>query len=122
MSVSEDIAAQKTGMEFLEHYGVKGQKWGIRRRRIAKQQKRIDRLRRVEVGKGSKTDKFIAGYAQVPLQNLILGKGLKGGAARTLNKTRDTKTKILNGERKTQDLLNRALGVNVRDLDFSKMK
>lgn len=122
----------------LEHFGVKGMHWGVHnkprtiktaagtnvsRRRgkvVRKQQKSIDRLRRLEVGKGSKTDKFIASMFQIPTVNLH--EGIQGGAHLTLERKRIHKKKILSGKRKVRDLLDRFAGINVRDLNVSRLR
>ena len=46
--------------DFLEHYGTKGMKWGVRNFSTRKAQKRVDRLDRVAKGTSSKSDRIAA--------------------------------------------------------------
>lgn len=102
---------------YLEHHGVKGQKWGVRNnKRFQKQQ---DRIRRVASGTGSKADKLIVGSFRVPIFRLVTGKGLRGGAQKQLEAQEKRKKKIQAGHKKVEDLILRSQGVNVRDIDFS---
>lgn len=108
---------------FLEHYGKKGMKWGQRRaaqraKITARTQKRLDSTRRVAAGKGSKTDKFVQSMFRVPVADLILGKGVKGGSQRLLKRHQKIQTRVLAGEAKTREVLSNALGLRYRDLNF----
>lgn len=58
---------------YLEHYGVPGMKWGVRRNR------RAERLAKVGRGEGSKSDKIRA-LGNVSLKDVAKGRGLKGAA------------------------------------------
>lgn len=52
--------------DFLEHYGTKGMKWGVRNVSTRKAQKRVDRIGRVADGTASKMDRVgAAGYSYV---------------------------------------------------------
>lgn len=116
---------------FLEHHGVKGMKWGQRKsmsldsrspryqKRVAKQQKLLDRMRRVAAGNASRGDKFIVGAFRTTIANQVLGKGLQGGTARQLGQLQKEQDKINAGKRKTSDILKRSAGVNVRYLTYS---
>ncbi len=59
----------------LEHSGVKGMKWGVRRRHLTPklQKNNIDRIRTVASGKGSFLDKYSV-YNRATMHNLITAK------------------------------------------------
>lgn len=108
---------------FLEHYGKKGMKWGQRKaaRRVkqtARVQKRFDVARRVAAGKGSKTDKFVQSMFRVPVADMVLGKGVKGGSQRVLRRHQKIQTKVLAGKAKSREILGNAFGIRYRDLNF----
>ena len=108
----------------LDHAGVKGMKWGQRKARIqakrtGRQQKVIDRHRRVAAGGGSARDKATVALGTSG-HRLIKGKGLQGGAQLTLKAAEAQKQKVISGEKKVQDiLLRKVYGMNVRDLNYS---
>jgi hypothetical protein len=107
---------------YLEHVGVKGMKWGVRRKikRTARQQKSVDRVRRVATGTASKRDKLFAATFQIPVTDLIAAKGsLSKSGQRILTRADSNKAKIEAGKMKTTDFLMRLQGVNIRDLDFA---
>jgi hypothetical protein len=83
---------------FLEHYGQKGMKWGVRRA------KRASNLVKVGQGKGSKGEKFKAAM-NVSAVDLVRGKGLKGAAAAKGKRIQDRTKRIKNGNAKARDLL-----------------
>lgn len=117
--IDEEVVDEYLEEFLLEHSGVKGMKWGVRRKqkRTARQQKRIDRVRRVAGGTGSKTDKFVSSMIVVPGFRGI--RGATRGAQLHLNALQKEKDKILAGKAKAKDLLNKAYGINMRDLNFS---
>lgn len=118
---------------FLEHHGVKGMKWGVRRaqKRAAKGpdrfgnrenatfQRKQDRLKRVARGQASTSDKLIAGLLQVPLNNIIMESSVAGGARRTLEQNQRVQNKINAGRKNATDMLFRLQGVDLREIDFS---
>lgn len=119
--------------EFLEHHGVKGQKWGVRRaekraakgpnrfgnRNTAQFQRRTDRVARVASGKASVGDQLKAGLFNVPLANIVAEGSLRGGSALTLERNARVQAKIVAGKKNATDTLLRLQGVDIRELDFS---
>ena len=65
--------------DFLAHYGVKGMKWGVRKRRAGLQE-RADALNRVAKGKSTTSDKILATNTLSAL-DIARGRGIKSGAA-----------------------------------------
>ena len=132
MILQEDI-------NFLEHYGKKGMKWGVRKANNAKAaakarkanpvrpgnrknedaQKRLDQVRRVASGKGSAADKLIVGAFKLPVQDLVLGGGLRGGAQVNLDRSANLKKKINAGKSRTTDRMLRLGGYDIRELNYS---
>ena len=109
MIVDQDI------YDHLEHHGVKGMRWGVRRR-IARQQKNIDRLRRTASGTGNIRDRT-ASALLTPVRG-----GAQKSAQRQLDANQRIQKDILAGKRKARDILLRAGGVNVRYLNYSYSK
>lgn len=52
----------KMGEEFLDHHGIKGQKWGIRKQRSGAEQKRIDSRKKIASKRRSLSDDDIKKY------------------------------------------------------------
>ena len=111
--------------EFLEHHGVKGQKWGVRNIRkrhrakvLKRQQGNVDILRRVASGKGSKLDKLAVDLS-TPTYRLALNGGSVGAAKITLDKLEMNQKRIKAGEAKTLAFMAKLGGVRVRELDYS---
>lgn len=86
--------------DYVEHYGTKGMRWGVRR------QRRLDRITRVAKGKGSFNDK-VSAVGQLSVSEILRDKGsLKAASLRKANQQEATKSRILSGEAKTRDLMN----------------
>lgn len=86
--------------EFIEHFGKKGMKWGVRN------QRRLDRARRVAKGRGSLGDE-IRVLGRQSVTSLIRGKGLQGAASRDVMKLEAARKRIKAGKASTRDYLNR---------------
>lgn len=87
-------------IEFLEHFGVKGMKWGVR------QQARLDRTNRVAAGKGSFGDKARVASTQ-SYATLARGHGLKGAAKIQAKDLENLKTRMDLGRTTASDYFTR---------------
>jgi hypothetical protein len=105
---------------YLRHYGTKGMKWGVRRarRRTERHQKNIDAIKKGTSSDATRNERFKASM-KVPIGDLVAGRGVQGGSKRALDRAAKTQSQIRAGEKKAKDILLRAHGVNVKDLDFS---
>lgn len=129
---------------FLEHFGVKGMKWGVRRQKAVaaakqraktpdrkgnrnnvKAQRRVDVVRRIASGKATKQDYGIALVnsllQQGPLGTAIevgAGGGVKGAAANRLDRAAKLQGKIGSGKKRVTDKLLRMQGVDIRELKY----
>lgn len=83
---------------FLEHAGVKGMKWGVRRNN------RAETLNRVGRGEGSGMDKVKAAL-NVSGIDLIKGRGLQGAAARRGARVTARNDRVQKGEGSVKDML-----------------
>lgn len=90
---------------YLEHYGKKGMHWGVRGTRRV--QKRLDRLDRISKGTATTGDRFATGL----LTN-------KRSADKMLKRGAKLQDKINHGQRKTQDILIKANGIKIKDLNY----
>jgi hypothetical protein len=108
---------------FLEHHGVKGQKWGVRRkqarigRQIKRQQRSVDVLRRVAEGKGRFRDKAAVGL-QTSLLDLVNEGNLQGVAQDRLDRQQRIQKDISRGKRKVRALLLKSYGIHVSELNY----
>jgi hypothetical protein len=92
--------------EFLEHFGVKGMRWGVRGTRRV--QKRLDRANRILEGKGSLKD------------NLLRSAFTKKGINRQLQRGADDQAKILAGKKRVSNALATASGIKIKNLDYGR--
>lgn len=95
--------------EFIDHHGVKGQKWGIRNKR------RTENFIQVGKGKGSPTQYARAAYNLGPI-DLIKGRGVKGGSRRKGARQRKASNNFANGKATTRNLLTRLAAVRQQDI------
>lgn len=100
MSDIEDDSPQA----WLAHYGVRGMKWGVRRRYNEKQGNRVRRLDRVAKGKGSAGDKLKA-LGESSLLELAANGGLKNTARIHSEATKKHLQRVNSGKKKAADLL-----------------
>lgn len=135
----------KTADDFLEHYGVQGMKWGVRRatnkanvqrlrdsglsKRQAKNTNRaqnaIDKQRMTATGRQGKVGLVKQARNRVASsQMLSLGTivrhplSSKKAAIRQLQKNKEKQQKILNGEARVTAALAKFNGISVKDLNF----
>lgn len=96
--------------EFLEHHGVKGQRWGIRKapQRLSRFDEqnigRLSRATRVAKGTGSVGDKTKT-LGRQSLVSLIRGGGLKGAAANDVAQLTARRKRIKQGKATVIDIL-----------------
>jgi hypothetical protein len=95
--------------EFLEHHGVRGQKWGVRKLR------RTQNFQQVGAGKGTTSQKFRAGYNTGPI-DLVKGRGFRGGAARKGARQANANQLVNSGHRTTRATLTRLAGMRYQDV------
>jgi hypothetical protein len=93
------IGALPEDIEFLEHYGVKGMKWGVRRRG------RIDRTVRVGKGEGSKLDKVRVHGMFNPVDLVKTGGSFRESAARKGKRMANRNNRIARGKASVVDYL-----------------
>lgn len=84
---------------YLEHYGVKGMKWGTR------QQTRLNASKRVAAGKARDGDKAIVLGKQSTISIIRSGGNIKKMAARDAMKLEASKERIKSGEATVRDLI-----------------
>ena len=97
-------------LDFLAHYGVKGQKWGTRRtRRI---QGHLNRVAKVRDGTASKGERVRVAAA--------VGIVTSKGASRALKRGALMKSMVDDGEARALDLLLKVQGIRISDLDYSQ--
>lgn len=98
----------ETADDVLEHFGVKGQKWGVRRTRGI--QGHIDRVAKVRDRTATGKERARVALTSGIVSSKGAGRALRRGA--TLQKT------INDGDAFATDVLTRLQGIRVRDLDY----
>lgn len=88
---------------FVEHYGRKGMRWGIRKNYADKQSNLADRLDRVASGKATAADRLLV----TPSKKI---------AARQSEKIRDQVSRIERGEATVRDMLSIYGSMNIVDV------
>jgi hypothetical protein len=95
--------------DFLEHHGIRGQKWGIRKKR------RAENFRQVGTGKATRMQKIRAGRSTGPI-DLVKGGGFKGGAARKAKRITNANQLVESGHRTTRATLTRLKELHYQDI------
>jgi len=88
-----------TPSEYIEHYGVLGMKWGVRR------ENRLKRAKRVASGEAGTLAKTKFALTDTSTSSIIRNKGVKGAAASRARELEARKQRIQEGEAKVSDLL-----------------
>jgi hypothetical protein len=109
MIITKEVYLDTITNNFLEHFGVKGQKWGIRNKR------RTNLHIKVGQGKGTPTEKLRSAYDLGPI-DVIKGRGFKGGAARKGARQRTAAENIAKGQPTVRNILTRAASVRQQDI------
>lgn len=98
--------------DFLEHFGVKGMRWGVRKKETGQGfytragQRYVDQVKRVAEGKGSTWDRLNTwGFTRKM-------------AKRQLRLLKDSQDKINRGELSVVSILARAKNIKVKDLNL----
>lgn len=93
----------------LEHFGVRGMRWGVRR------ENRIARLERVGSGKGSTMDKVRVGLSDTTAAAVARNHGFKNAAANKAANLRIRDARVANGHATVKDHLARHGGDRIFD-------
>lgn len=110
--------------DYLEHYGVKGMKWGrrkgslssrVREVGVEKKTKSIESRERVLSGKGSIRDKINAG-STLSVAKVLDNKGVKNAIASDLARDKATRTRLQTGKATFTDKFGVAMNVSILDL------
>lgn len=83
---------------YLEHYGVKGMKWGVRRER------RASTFNRARQKDGPRVSKVKAGLTTGPI-DLVKGRGFRGGAERKYQRLTSRNARVQSGKSSAMDKL-----------------
>ncbi len=92
----DDYFLNEKGEDWLEHHGVKGQQWGVRRNR------RANSLAEVGSGKGTTTQKLRALATMTPL-DILRGRGLKTAARIRSTRQLARNERVKEGEASVKD-------------------
>lgn len=115
--------------DYLEHYGVKGMKWGRRKGSLSsrarqvgaeKKTKIIDRRERVLSGKSSIRDKLIVG-STLSAPRVLLNKGVKNTIAKDIARDKATRARYESGKTTVLDKVNLAMGASVLELSVKRV-
>lgn len=87
--------------------------------RKANAQKNVDGYRDIANNKASLGQKVATAYFAMPVQDIVLGGGIQGGAKRILDRGQATKARSEAGLVRTENLMVKLGGVRFKDLDFS---
>ncbi len=109
------IHDDKPSLEDLMHYGVKGQRWGVRNVHLEKVKKATDKLDRVASGTASTREKLSVA-ARTSLLDLATQGGLKGASAKNSQILKDHAARVEAGKSTIRDGLLVYGGVSARDL------
>lgn len=104
--------------DVVEHFGVKGMRWGVRRTRNV-QKRSIDPLKRVASGEGSKRDKAKVALRNYTIGDLAKGRSLKKSAARRVDIIKKNQDKVNAGQDRVRNVLALTAGVRIKDLDLT---
>jgi hypothetical protein len=85
--------------DYLEHFGKKGMKWGVRRER------RLRITKRVAEGNANKFTKAVAVAYTIPPHRLLTQHGLRGAAQLTVKNVSARRERVLKGEHTINDIL-----------------
>lgn len=115
--------------DYLEHYGVKGMKWGRRKGSLSsrarqvgveKKTKGIESRERVLSGKSSIRDKIAAG-STLSAAKVLRNKGVKNAIAKDLARDKATRSRLQSGQATTRDKLQVAMNVSILDLTVKRV-
>lgn len=98
-----------TAEDYIEHFGVKGMRWGVRRDR------RANTHIKVGAGQGTLSDKVRSGLTVGPV-DLVKGRGFKGAAARKGLRQLERNERVRNGESTVKDKLLYIGGTKYQDI------
>jgi len=125
--------------DFLEHYGVKGQKWGVRKanKAVAKAgeraktpdrfgnrnnqdtQRRVDRVRSVASGTASTATKARVALTVNGQEFINNSFSLQATAASRLDRDARLQRSIVSGRSRVTDRLTRLSGTDIREINLS---
>jgi hypothetical protein len=112
MSTEEEIrqsALIQYGEDFIAHAGVKGMKWGIRRKRRLEVYKRASK-------KGGPLISKVRAASSLGVVDLVKGRGITGGSKRKFARLAKRNTSIRNGQASVLDKLKYYGSTRVSDL------
>lgn len=106
---------QEDVKDFLAHYGKKGMKWG--QRNNARTQGKIDVLKRIANDTATNKD-FRKAHS---IQGLSFTKNrAKSRAELNIKRGKEAQNNIMLGKNKVNDILLKAQGITIKDLDYNR--